>query len=313
MDRALVPGGELAYETSLAAGSGPPVVFLNGGLLDHRQRDAEFRPLSDGVSVIRFDARGHGTSSVPVGEFSHHLDLIALLDALGVGRVIGVGLSLGARTLIDAALVAPSRFGALVLVSPGYSGLEFEDPFVLEQHAAAGRAAQQRDVAGVVEAFLRVWVDGPRRTADAVDPAVRSRCREMAHAGLLRGAGGPGLVREVGAADRLDELTMPIQVVVGDLDSVDIERAANQIVTRALNARLAMVRDAGHPVNLDQPVVFLDVLSGFLAEHGATIKSDGRWCPSGCSSAGEVFGNREATVVGDRRVSGFDAQQLYLY
>ena len=276
MDRALVPGGELAYEMSLAAGSGVAVVFLHGGLLDHRQWDAEFRSLIDTAPVIRFDARGHGTSSVPIADFSHHLDLIALLDALGVERVIGVGLSLGARTLIDAGLLAPSRFRALLLVSPGYSGLEFEDPFVLEQHAAIGRAAQQRDVAGVVEAFLRAWVDGPRRTADAVDPAVRSRCREMAHAAVLRGGGGPGLVREVGAADRLDELAMPIQVVLGDLDSADIERAADRIVTRAVNARLAVVRDAGHAVNLDQPVVFLDVLSAFLAEHVATIKSDER-------------------------------------
>jgi pimeloyl-ACP methyl ester carboxylesterase len=43
-----------------------------------------------------------------------------------------------------------------------------------------------------------------------------------------------------------------------------------------VNARLAVVRDAGHAVNLDQPVVFLDVLSAFLAEHVATIKSDER-------------------------------------
>src|SRR6476661_6305011 len=65
--------------------------FLHGGLLDHRQWDAEFRSLIDIVPVIRFDARGHGTSSVPITDFSHHLDLIALLDALGVERVIGVG------------------------------------------------------------------------------------------------------------------------------------------------------------------------------------------------------------------------------
>jgi pimeloyl-ACP methyl ester carboxylesterase len=273
VERVLIPGGQLAYEASLAARSSPPVVFLHGGLLDHRQWDAEFRSLTDAVSVIRFDARGHGTSSVPLGDFSHHLDLIALLDALVMERVIGVGLSLGARTLIDAALVAPSRFHALLLVSPGYSGLEFEDPFVLEQHAAMGRAAQQHDVAGVVEGFLRAWVDGPQRAADDVDPTVRSRCREMAYRAMIRGAGGPGLACEVGAADRLHELTMPIQVVLGDLDSVDIARAADRIVTTAAHAHLAVVPDAGHAVNLDQPAALLDVVSAFLAEHtAATIR-----------------------------------------
>lgn len=266
VELAIVPGGELAYEASLDARAGPPVVFVHGGLLDHRQWDAEFRSLRDTAPVIRFDARGHGSSSMALGEFSHHLDLLALLDALEVDEVVGVGLSLGARTLIDAALVAPGRFRALLLVAPGYSGLEFEDPFVLEQHVAIGRAAEQRDLAGVVEGFLRVWVDGPRRTADDVEPAVRARCREMADAAIRRGAGGPGPVREVGAVDRLDELAMPIRVVVGDLDSDDIKRAAGRIVANAPNADLALVPGAAHVVNLDQPAAFLDILSAFVAE-----------------------------------------------
>jgi len=93
IERAPIPGGELAYECSFAATSAEVVVFLHGGLLDHRQWDAEYEALSDSASAVRFDARGHGASSAPFGDFSHHLDLIALLDHLGLERVIGVGLS----------------------------------------------------------------------------------------------------------------------------------------------------------------------------------------------------------------------------
>ena len=72
-----------------------------------------------------------------------------------------VGLSLGARTIIDAALVHPYRFGALLLVSRGYSGMQFTDPFVLEQTAAMLTAAGDGDAEAFIEAFLRVGRRGP--------------------------------------------------------------------------------------------------------------------------------------------------------
>ena len=237
-DRAAILGGELVYETAGDDDTNDPVVMLHGGLLDRRQWDTEFTAVAATHRVIRFDARGHGESSLADGDFAFHADLVALLDHLEVRRVTAVGLSLGARTIIDAALVHPHRFGALLLVSPGYSGIEFTDPFVLEQTAAMVTAAGDGDAEAFVEAFLRAWVDGPNRSPADVDPEVRSRCHDMAINAALRGFGSRGRLHEVGAAERFSELSMPVDVVLGELDSADTPKSRRAQRSRRSSALL---------------------------------------------------------------------------
>ena len=256
----------IEYET---AGSGEPVVFLHGGMLDRHSWDAEFQLVRATHRAVRFDARGHGDSDPIDGDYAAHADLTTLLDHLGLDRVAAVGLSLGARTLVDAALLHPHRFTALMLVSPGYSGMEmFTDPFVLAQIEAMDRAAAAHDTDGYVEAFLRMWVDGPHRSPTGVDPAVRAACAGAARKVIAkpRRSGRP---IEVGAADRLGELTMPVEVVLGDLDSADIVAAGERIAAAAPRGRIHRIASAGHSLNLDQPDAFAAVLAAFLS--GRTV------------------------------------------
>lgn len=145
------------------------MVLLHGGLLGRGQWDAEFADLAAGHHVVRVDLRNHGGSPAAAGDWANHADLIAVLDHLGIERVTAVGLSLGARTIIDAALLHPQRFQAVLLASPGYSGMEFTDPFVEARNAAMARAAAALDADAFVEAFLRLWVDG--RTGNLDRPA----------------------------------------------------------------------------------------------------------------------------------------------
>ena len=263
-DRAAILGGELVYETAGDDGTNDPVVMLHGGLLDRRQWGTEFTAVAATHRVIRFDARGHGESSLADGDFAFHADLVALLDHLEVQRVTAVGLSLGARTIIDAALVHPRRFGALLLVSPGYSGIEFTDPFVLAQTAAMLAAAGDGDAEAFVEAFLRAWVDGPNRSPADVDPEVRSRCHDMAINAARRGFDSTGRLHEVGAAERFSELSMPVDVVLGELDSADIVAASERIAAAVPGARVDTIIGAGHAANLEQPDAFGVVLRDFL-------------------------------------------------
>jgi pimeloyl-ACP methyl ester carboxylesterase len=259
----------IAYET---AGSGDPVVFLHGGLLDRHSWDAEFALAARTHHAVRYDARGHGGSDPATGDYSTYTDLFALLDHLGLQSVAAVGLSLGARTLVDAALLHPDRFTALLLVSPGYSGLEFTDPFVLAQNEAIRRAAAAHDDAAFVEAFLRAWVDGPHRSAADVDPDVRAACARAARAAVAKPPSG-GRVIEVGAVGRLGELSMPVDVVLGDLDSPDILAAGERIAADAPHARTHLVTGAGHSLNLDRPEAFAEILRDFLGDRTARPRS----------------------------------------
>ncbi|MBG6085520.1 alpha/beta fold hydrolase [Zhihengliuella flava] len=112
---------------SLSDEGGHPVVQLHG-LTSSRRVDSLLdldlgRGLS-GTRLLRYDARGHGTSTgrkVPQDYAWPQLadDLLQLLDAYFPGeRVHGVGPSMGAATLLHAAVRDPQRFAGLTLLVP---------------------------------------------------------------------------------------------------------------------------------------------------------------------------------------------------
>lgn len=108
-------------------GSGPDVVWGHGltssmagdddlGVVDHQR-------LAASVTLLRYDARGHGLSglSTPLADYGWDAlarDQLALADALGIERYVAGGASMGAATALHAAVAAPDRVAGLVLMIP---------------------------------------------------------------------------------------------------------------------------------------------------------------------------------------------------
>lgn len=254
---AQVDDGELYYEVD---GEGPPVVLLHGGALDSTMWDDEFALLAAEHTVVRYDARSHGRSSAAKGDFRAYDDLAAVLRHLDIVRPVLVGHSLGGRTSVDFAIAHPDVPAKLVLVGAGVSGMTFVDPYIVDCQRAQAEAIAAGDVEGFVEAIVRAWVDGPRRPAHEVPPAVRQRCRQMVRSTVLNHTGATGEMRELGAHDRLAELRAPVLTLVGDLDSDDIHRIADRIATTAPDARKILVEGAAHMINLERPDEFREIL-----------------------------------------------------
>jgi pimeloyl-ACP methyl ester carboxylesterase len=255
--RLILDDGELTYQRR---GDGPPVVLLHAGGLSGALWDRQFPLLARDRTAVRYDARGHGGSSPVTGPFSHHEDLEDVLDGLDLDRATLVGLSLGARTAVDFALAHPDRVADLVLVGPGVSGMKLEDPFIVDLIA---RLRASTTVDEVAECLLRMWVDGPHRSPDEVDPAVRELCRGLTAHAVARGAFGTA-PDELHAVDRLHELRARTLVVVGDLDSSDIHAVADRLCESVPGAEKVVVEGAGHLVNLDRPDEFDRALLRFL-------------------------------------------------
>ncbi len=93
-------------------GDGPPIVLLHAGVADLRSWDA-LAPLlvAAGYRVVRYDARGFGRSPTEDVEFSHRADLLAVMDALGIGRTVLVGNSRGGVLAFDTAIETPGARG----------------------------------------------------------------------------------------------------------------------------------------------------------------------------------------------------------
>jgi len=79
--------------------------------------------LRDGWEVLRVDARGHGASSAETDPHAYRwsdlaADCLALADALGHDRIVAGGASMGAAVALHAAVAAPERIDALILMIP---------------------------------------------------------------------------------------------------------------------------------------------------------------------------------------------------
>lgn len=113
-----VNGIDLFYEVE---GSGEPLLLLHGGGGTHANwayagRDQFLRA----YKLIAPDARGHGRSTNPQRIITHRqcaLDMLALLDHLGIKRCRAVGISMGGNILLHMATMQPERMEAMVVVS----------------------------------------------------------------------------------------------------------------------------------------------------------------------------------------------------
>lgn len=216
--------------------------------------------------VVRFDPRGFGRSPRPDLEYALYEDMRAVLDAVGVERVAGVGLSYGGRTLIDFALAYPERLSKMVLVNPGVSGYDW--PGLADYFASLADAVRRNDLEGYVEAILRTNVDGPFRTADQVDPAVREELRRMnmEQVARNRASGAKQRLRELNAITRLSEIRTPTLVVISALDLPDVHILGDRLVTQVIGARRTVIEGVAHFVNLEKPREFAAAVLPFLAD-----------------------------------------------
>lgn len=253
------------------AGDGPEVVLLHAGVCDSRMWDAEFAALSERFRVLRYDFRGFGRSAMPPGPWSSVDDLRALLDEVGLERPALVGLSGGAAVALDFALVHAQRVRGLVLGAPAIGGLEWSEEIrrLGEQEDALLDAG---DLDAAVELNLRLWVDGPRRDAATVDPAVRAQVGEMQRRAFEVQVAAYAAVEQPGppqrlhppAAARLEEVAAPTLVLVGDADVRDVLERADLLGARIPKARKVVLANVAHMINLERPEEFRALVVEFL-------------------------------------------------
>jgi len=127
-----VTGGELAA-ARLGGGDGPQVVAVHGITANNRCWLAVTRALGGRATIVAPDLRGRAGSRAlppPYGLDAHADDVLAVLDALGLRRALLVGHSLGAYIVTRAAVRAPDRVRAVLLLDGGLTlpGLEHVDP-----------------------------------------------------------------------------------------------------------------------------------------------------------------------------------------
>jgi 2-succinyl-6-hydroxy-2,4-cyclohexadiene-1-carboxylate synthase len=265
----LIPIDDIALHVE-RSGAGVPLLLLHG-FTGSADEWAELIPaLAPHRDVIAVDLIGHGRSSAPADPARYTidhcvLDLLALLDELGVGRVEVLGYSMGGRVALHLAAAAPARVARLILesASPGIA-----DPAEREQRAVADDALAARIESEGLAWFVDHWAALPLFASQGRLPAeVRAALRERrlrgTPAGYANSLRGMGAGRQGSLWERLPDLRLPTLLVSGELDIKYLE--SNERVAALMpGARHAIIRDAGHTVHLEQPESFAQLVVGYM-------------------------------------------------
>jgi 3-oxoadipate enol-lactonase len=231
----------------------PDVVLVHAGGLDGRM----WRPLTERLGK-RFrlhvpDLRGHGSTPLPPGEYSHVEDLVRMLDGLKIDRAIFVGASFGGWVSLQLATAAPERLRALALLAGTLADSE-EWSAGLEAFGAQEEALLEAgDIEGAVALGVRTWVR---------EPAIADLVAEMSRGAFELQHGVEATARE----DPVDlgALAVPTLTVSGGLDFPDFARFADRIAAEVPGAERAEVPDAGHLIALERPDAAAALLEPWL-------------------------------------------------
>ncbi|MFF0491236.1 alpha/beta fold hydrolase [Nocardia sp. NPDC003482] len=256
---------EIHFEDS--GGNGPVVLFGHEFFMDRTMFAAQAAALSPEFRVVAWDARGHGRTrdeGLPFTYWTAARDALTVLDQLGVERAVLGGISQGGFSALRAALLAPERVAALILIAteahaPGRHELANSRRFLDLWHKPAARR--------VLADRLAHWLigDDPRLRAVWTE---RWLARDPAD---LEVAAGCLLARD-SVLERLSEITCPTLVI--HPTAAGVSRGHARETARALpNSRYLEIEGARHAVNLTHPDRINAAIRGFLRDEAGSRAS----------------------------------------
>ncbi|HWX43871.1 MAG TPA: alpha/beta hydrolase [Solirubrobacteraceae bacterium] len=261
---------ELSYERT---GSGPPLLLIMGmsGTFSHWP-EPFLDQLRASFEVIVYDHRGVGESSPrgdePVTTAGLAADAAGLLDALELGAVDVLGISMGGMVAQELVLAHPERVGALVLGCTYCGGPDsaLASPEVI-QRLAAGMSSGDRELS-----IRTAWEinASPAFVASAEGQREWETFRAI---GMRRAVPVPTIMAQMRAVvghdthARLGQLAMPTLIVHGTADQMVPVENAHLIHRLIPGSRLEILDGAGHLFFWEQPHRSAELVLDHLAVH----------------------------------------------
>ncbi len=206
-----------------------------------------------GRPVIGVDLLGHGTAAKPHDPASYTDLTKSLIDRLGPHPVDAIGFSLGALTLLRAAIVQPASFNRLVLAGIGRNVFERDERrrrAIIDALEAADNSTfdgQHVDPSEHLGRLFRQYADGNGNDVIALTA-------------VMKADASIAITKEA-----LATITCPVLVVVGDQDFV---HPADELVDALPNATSTVLRNVDHFATpesfgfIDAALEFVDAAPG---------------------------------------------------
>jgi len=286
--RTSTPRGELYVRDY--PGSGPAFVMLHG-FPDNLRIFEPVAPLLAGAGrrVVLFDFLGFGESDKPGTGYSFDQqveDLLAVVDDLGLGKVVPVAHDAGGPAAVNFALRHPGRVAGVAMVNSFYANaptLRF--PEFIEFYATPSLAGLSRHLlqnpalfAEVLQfqrgQFRAVLADDRRAAYDAfLGPLIDENFRRKPGAGQAFGQMTAQLLPETARNDErladLEQLDVPFQLIWGAEDPYLNTGVAEDLARHLRAVTTTILPGAGHWPQIDQPN---EVALALLSDDGSSAQ-----------------------------------------
>lgn len=216
--------------------------------------------LSSAFRILRYDHRGHGASSVPPGPYTIEnlgRDLLHLLDSEGLDKVSFCGLSLGGMVGIWFGANAPERVDRLVLCCTTARMLQPQD------YRARAERVRQEGLAPIADAVISRWF---RPAFISEKPETVASTRQLFLSTEVEGyAATCEALAVMDQRSVLNRIVAPTLVVAGAQDQPTPPEQGREIAAAIQGARLAVVENAAHLANLEQPEQLAELIRKHLS------------------------------------------------
>jgi pimeloyl-ACP methyl ester carboxylesterase len=273
---------KLYYEE---VGSGIPIIFVHEFAGDLRSYEMQMRYFGQRYRCIAFNARGYPPSEVPESGDAYSQDrarddIRAVLDALKIDKAHIVGLSMGGFAALHFGFTYPDRARSLVVAGCGYGAAPDKRAQFAAEAEAAAKGFEQGGMAKAAEAYAlgptRVQFQNkdPRGWREFADQLAQHSTEGAAR--TMRGvqARRPSLFDLV---EKMKTITTPTLIMTGDEDWPCLEPGL--LMKRTIpTAALVVMPNAGHTINLEDPIAFNQHIADFLhtVDGGGWRKRDPR-------------------------------------
>ena len=240
-----------------------PIFFLHGFPFDKSMWNGQLDSLKSSRRVIALDIRGFGQSKDENTDLTIDLfaeDVIAVMDKLGIKKVIICGLSMGGFIALNTIKRFPERFEALVVCDTNCiadtADAKEKRYKTIEQIKREG--TDEFNEKFIKNVFHPDSLINKREVVNDLRSTVFANSERIITAGLL------ALAVRVETCSSLKAIKVPTLIICGREDAVT-PLAQSQFMHEHIDGSvLKIIENAGHVSNLEQPETFNKYLLDFV-------------------------------------------------
>ncbi len=248
-------GVAIAYE-SFGRGE-PALVLVHCWSCDRHLWDGVVPAVAKDRRVVTIDLAGHGDSGRDRKDWTIQAfgqDVRAVVDKLGLKRVILAGHSMGGPVILEAARLLPGRVVGLIPVDTGLNVEKTSSP----EEVAGLVAGFEKDYRGTAEGFTRQYMFVPKSDPKIVDSVAAKNAAAPPEIAIpcLRAA------LSYDARPTLKEVRVPAHAINSDKFPTDVEANRRHFASYDVT----LMSGVGHYVMLEDPARFSELLVKVLAD-----------------------------------------------